>query len=119
VGVCMQGRIALRALLSGVVGLLVIASAPHVKADEDADAGKQIFEMYCAACHGFDGVPLLPEMPNFAKGERMEKSDADLLKTIQEGKAGTVMPSWTGVLTVEQREEALAFIREISADEGS
>ena len=42
-------------------------------------SGEAIYDAYCGTCHGFNGAPLLPNTPNFAEGERMEKSDSELL----------------------------------------
>lgn len=35
--------------------------------------GQASFEEYCASCHGYDGVPIVPGTPNFANGERLTK----------------------------------------------
>ena len=87
--------------------------AGQVLAGESGDgAGRAIYDSYCGACHGFDGLPLLPNTPNFAAGERMEKPDSELLDSIRVGK-GTVMPPWVGILNDEECEQVLKFIRSI------
>lgn len=73
--------------------------------------GKEIFHEKCAACHGVDGVPILPGTPEFAKGERLEKSDEELLKTIMHGK--DQMPPWKETLSKQQCKDVLAFVRGI------
>lgn len=79
---------------------------------DDVAAGKIVYEGYCAACHGFDGIPIMPDTPNFAKAEKMEASDEELLNSIVNGK-GDVMPPWLGILTEEQCAQVLAYIREM------
>ena len=83
----------------------------HALADgSDNVNGGEIYDSYCSACHGFDGRPLLANVPNFALGERLGKPDAELLNSIQAGK-GKTMPSWLGILDDKECEEVLEFIR--------
>ena len=61
-------------------------------AGEPVAEGQEIYESFCAACHGSDGKPMIPDAPNFSSGERMEKTDAELLVSIMEGKGDPVSP---------------------------
>jgi len=78
---------------------------------EPSAAGEKIYESYCGACHGFDSSPMMPNVPNFFSGDSLEKSDSELLKAIREGK-GFMMPSWQGVLSEQDCQNVLQFIRE-------
>ncbi|MFQ5757035.1 MAG: c-type cytochrome [Acidiferrobacterales bacterium] len=93
---------------------LGVVASGHTLAGEPqpSDSGKEIYEEYCAACHGYDGVPILPGSPNFSKGERLDKTDAELLKTISDGK-GDIMPPWKEVLSEQQRKNVLHYLRSI------
>ena len=51
----------------------------------DAAAGKAVFDANCAACHGAGGEAMIPGVPNFAKGERLDKDDAALTNSIKTG----------------------------------
>ena len=73
------------------------------------EAIRETFDDNCAACHGYDGVPMLPGTPNFVAGERLERSDEELLTTIAQGK--DLMPPWEDEFTVEQRKQLLNYIR--------
>ena len=80
---------------------------------QDADAailGRDMYEEFCGACHGYDGVPLLPGAPAFSTGERLEKPDAELLRSISEGK-GDLMPPWKDILSAEERVAILRYVR--------
>ncbi len=62
----------------------------------------------CGACHGLTrkgglGPPLLPEA-------LAGKSDAELLRTIQEGRPGTAMPPWKPFVDAD---ETLWLIEEL------
>ncbi|MDH4100898.1 MAG: c-type cytochrome [Nitrospirota bacterium] len=72
------------------------------------EEGKKIFGAQCAACHGADGAGLLPGMPSFAKGERLEKSDADLANAIKKGIKA--MPPFAG-LSDEDVQNVISYIR--------
>lgn len=76
--------------------------------------GKEIYHERCSICHGIDGVPILPGAPNFAKGERMDKPDSELLQTIRHGK--NMMPAWKENLTEEEMREVLAYARVVAGD---
>jgi mono/diheme cytochrome c family protein len=91
-----------------------VASGHALAGDtQTSDRGKEIYEEFCAACHGYDGVPILPGSPNFSTGERMDKTDAELLKTISDGK-DDIMPPWKEVLSEQERKDVLHYIRSIA-----
>ena len=72
-------------------------------------SAQQVYEENCAACHGYDGVPMLPGAANFAIGERLEKSDSELLAITLDGKGD--MPEWRDILTTDEQGAALAYLR--------
>ena len=78
------------------------------------EKGREIFHSRCAVCHGFDGVPELPEAPDFSKGERLDKTDAELIEAIKHGK--DIMPAWKDELTEEEIGQVLAYSRLILGD---
>ena len=75
----------------------------------------------CAACHGAhaDGQGpaargLSPAPANFAAGKVLhDHSDAYLYWRITEGKHGTAMPRWDGVLEEKERWEIVSFLRSL------
>jgi mono/diheme cytochrome c family protein len=97
-----------------LVGLCVFF-VDGIAADEetlDEEQARDGYESNCGMCHGYDGIPMLAGAPNFSKGERLEKSDAELLKTIGEGKGA--MPPWTGTLSEGEQEAILAYVRSLA-----
>lgn len=77
-----------------------------------ADSGQELYEMNCSACHGVDGVAVLPGAPSFSKGETMEKDDVQLLASISNGLK--TMPPWNGILNDEEKKRSLEYIRSLS-----
>lgn len=93
-------------------GYLVLISA-FFMGTANADSGKELYELNCSACHGVSGEAVLPGSPSFSKGERLEKSDADLLKSISAG-LKAVMPPWQGILTDDEMKSTVAHIRSLA-----
>jgi mono/diheme cytochrome c family protein len=93
-----------------------VAGQPPLKSGSTA-RGKDLYVRHCAACHGTegkgDGYKLLGADPaNFTSPSIKGKSDADLLKTIHEGKRN--MPAWKVRLSDQQSRDVLAYIRTLS-----
>lgn len=77
--------------------------------------GREIFHERCAACHGIDGNAILPDAPSFAKGERLEKTDKELLESIRHGK-GDIMPPWEGVISDKEQRDILGYVKVVVGD---
>ena len=83
----------------------------------DVARGKTLFVRNCAGCHGpqgaGDGYRLLgPDPANLTSPSTTKKSDADLLKTIHDGKPN--MPAWKVLLSEEQSRDVLAYVRTLA-----
>jgi mono/diheme cytochrome c family protein len=84
---------------------------------EAADAGAEVFRTNCATCHGPQGhgdgpagQSLNPRPRNLANIQAAAGDDF-LFWRIHEGKPGTSMVAWKGILTDEQIWQTVAFIR--------
>ncbi len=99
-----------------------LASDSGISAEDIAriDDARDIYQSSCAACHGFDGAPIMAGVPSFANGERLEKGDSELLASIENGKipeaGGIAMPPWKESLSEDEMESALRYIRVINGD---
>ena len=77
-------------------------------------SGKRVYEAHCASCHGMSGNgdgpdarKQLPRPPSFAG---MRPSFAGARQVIQNGVAGTAMPSWP-LLTPQEIQAVTYYIR--------
>lgn len=84
---------------------------------EAADAGAEIFRNNCELCHGpqghgdgIAGQSLEPKPKNLADLQTIVGDDY-LFWRIYEGKPGTSMVAWKGILADEQIWQAVSFIR--------
>lgn len=83
----------------------------------NAANGKKVFTQNCVTCHGASGkgdgvaaAALTPKPRNFVQGKfKYGSKDADLAKTIKNGKAP--MPPWGGVLSDKDINDVVAYIR--------
>ncbi len=92
----------------------------------DPLAGKAVYDKYCHFCHGAKamgdgpiGIAIKPQPADLIHDEyRVLKSDRQLFYSISEGVRRPngdemVMPRWKDVLTVQQRRDVLAYIRQL------
>jgi mono/diheme cytochrome c family protein len=84
---------------------------------EAAHQGAEIYKTYCESCHGESGLgdgvagaTLVPPPKNLVELQSMVEDDY-LFWRIQNGKTGTAMVAWKGILTDEQIWQVVSFIR--------
>lgn len=104
-------------LLALTAGLAVLAQ-PVSGASGDPEKGKAVYHQRCAACHGPEGKGdgptgkvLVPPAADFTSAASRKKSDADLLKIIENGKPPTAMIGWKGQLSGEDIRNVLAYVK--------
>ncbi|NKB80479.1 MAG: c-type cytochrome [Nitrospirales bacterium] len=84
--------------------------------------GRKLYSVHCVNCHGSGGKgdgpigqALLPPPADLTAAGN--KSDEELLKTIQKGRPGTAMPSWEHDLSAQDIDDLLAYLRVLSRQE--
>ena len=99
---------------------------PFAAQAQDAAAGKEIYEQYCALCHGPQGkgdgslsANLDPKPRNHTDGAYMNTlTDAHLLKVVGEGGAAAglspIMPAWKDIISAQQIQDVVAFVRTLA-----
>lgn len=111
-----MNRLLISLTLFGVLALPGLNSSTYAAEHlQGLDLGREVFLTYCSGCHGFDGLAFYPPAPSFAMGDRLVKSDAELLRSILNGKGA--MPWWEGKLPRPWLEQALAYIRHMAQQE--
>ena len=79
---------------------------------DDALEGKRIFATSCAACHGLDGHGAERGPDIASKAEIRQLGDQDLSRIIQDGIAGTGMPSFS-VLGLDGIQAVIRHLRSL------
>ena len=102
-------------LSSAVAPETVVASAqkPSRAPSRAPLAGQALYEKYCAGCHGFNGISAYVHSPSFALGERLEKPDGELMRSVLRGKGE--MPNWDDKFSRDQLQDVLRFVRTLQA----
>jgi len=93
------------AALAGFMTFVTIAPALAA----DVIKGSQIYARHCAACHGPNGISVMPGAPHLARGERLMQSDLSLLASFKAGK--NAMPAYVGILTDREILDVIAYSR--------
>lgn len=80
-----------------------------VRGSSRADLGETVYHAACAGCHGFNGLAAYAIAPSFARGDRLDKSDADLVQSILHGQGK--MPPWGKILSAGVAQKIVLYIR--------
>lgn len=94
--------------------LISLATVVFVVAGYNAQAadvfnGKEVYELHCQTCHGFDGSSVEPGIPDFTRGESLFVPDAELFEKLWDGMAH--MPSYRGMMKDSDLRDVIAYIR--------
>ena len=99
--------------LAALVAAAILAPAPAAAEDP-----AKIFAKSCAPCHGKEGTPnamFLKQGVRDFKDAAWQKSatDAQIQKSIREGKKGTMMASFEKQFSPEEIEGLVAYVRKL------
>jgi mono/diheme cytochrome c family protein len=102
-------NLALMAAMAPAQGPVPSSPARLSASGKDLSSGEHLYLTFCSGCHGVNGISAYEHSPSFAFGERLEKGDAQLMRSLREGMQE--MPGWDGKLTRREQLEVLSFIR--------
>lgn len=88
--------------------LLGTATGTPVLAADLAN-GARIYGVHCVACHGIGGRNVMPQAPNFARGERLMQMDMNLVNSLKMGK--NACPSFLGILRDREMLDVIGYLR--------
>ncbi len=91
---------------------------PEVRTRPLAVEGSEIYAEVCAQCHGPDGAGLIGPSLRDSEFQRAN-TDQDIFDTINLGHEATPMIGWGEILTAEQIEQLVTFIRELGSGEAA
>jgi cytochrome c5 len=96
--------------MKGILILVISLISFNVQATECSTAfGEQVYPAFCGSCH--DALPR-EMVPKFELGDRLDKTDDELIDTILNGKG--MMPPWNVQnWTEEQLNEIICYLRSL------
>ena len=105
-----------------MIAAAALSLATGVAAAGSADKGKALYAGHCASCHGATGNGQGPEAPgmnpaptDFTNAAAMNaRTDSDLQMPILQGKYGTTMPGYGTVLSPDDVESLVLFLRTLA-----
>ena len=121
-----------RAVVLGGAAILAAwagAAAPAPLAAQEAAPGKAVYDRWCAGCHGVDGAgagpgaaAMLPRPRDFKRAQYQIRTtatgelptDEDILHVIDVGMPGTAMPGWEDLLTAQERQALVDYLKSFS-----
>ena len=106
----------LPSLFIGFVFMTLLFPVHACTEESDHENGRAIYLKRCEICHGpegkGDGYALFnPPVADLTSSSVQSKSDKELWKSIHKGVSNTVMGTWRFVLTDEEIDMVLAYIR--------
>ena len=96
-------------LLSSFFALSTVL--PTASLAMDLNNGKRLYIAHCAGCHGSDGNSVMPQAPNFARGERLQQADFTLVKFIKTG--SHTHPPFLGIIVEKEMFDVVGYLRNI------
>ena len=86
----------------------------------DIEKGKTFYRQSCGHCHGVNGKGdgemggyLHPPPANLASEKTQSKSDAELKDVLMNGRSGTAMVGFEGMMNEDQWNDLLAYLRSL------
>ncbi|WP_454062026.1 c-type cytochrome [Candidatus Nitrospira salsa] len=103
-------------LFIGFLLVMCVFPANTIAEERDFNKGKKLYLKYCEKCHGQegkgDGYTLFnPPVADLTSPEIQKKTDAELWHGVHEGIPNTAMGTWRFVLSDEEINSVLAFLR--------
>jgi mono/diheme cytochrome c family protein len=88
----------------------VIEATPEAAGEGDPVQGEELFVRNCSSCHG-PGAEGGALGPTLLTAEQAAQDDDFFRETINNGRAGTSMPAWGALLSAQDVEDIIAFLR--------
>lgn len=97
---------------------LFVASAAALAAAQPN--GSAIFKEHCTACHGGDGKGVATiGTPDFTSAKIQNSlTDQEITTTITDGRKGTIMPAWKGMLSGDEIAAVASYVRSLGPANG-
>lgn len=123
----LAGATVCAATLANAAATLPVAA--QEAAVDAAGTGRIVYDRWCAGCHGVDGsgggpgaATMLPRPRDFTRAQYQVRTtgsgelptDADILHVIDVGMPGTAMPGWEDLLTGDERQALVAYLKGMS-----
>ncbi len=113
------------ALAVYLVLIVTFGAACRTQTAEPAvSEGRRIYKEQCVACHGPHGrgdgyVLFTPPVADLTSAEVQRKSDAELFRSIHQGRPNTMMGSWRLALSDQELWAVIQYMRHLGDNHGT
>jgi len=122
----MTNRVLTALAAAAIAGLILWPTSELEAQDAQMERGRQVYDRWCASCHGIEGDGLgpaagymLPRPRDFTRGLYQIRTtaggeiptDDDIMRIINEGMPGTTMPGWRDQLGRRDREALVVYLK--------
>ena len=78
-------------------------------------SGAAVFKSHCTPCHGDDGKgKAFVGTPDFTSSKlQASLTNSEIMDIITNGKKGTIMPAWKGILSAQEISAAASYVRSL------
>lgn len=111
----MKGRRAPAAIAAATLAATLLAGCGVRDSEAQLEAGRAVYNYRCYFCHGYSGdaktlaaTYLDPKPRDFTQGPPLDA--AAILATLQHGRPGTAMKSFTGIVSAGEMAAVAAFV---------
>lgn len=95
-----------RNLLLALLGFTAVVGSAHAY---DMMRAKTNYDRYCAACHGFNGMSVMPDAPHLRMNEGLLQTDFQILDKLKRGSARK--PPMSGILSDQDLLDVITYSR--------
>lgn len=106
-------------LVVALVGIGTGMPAPATEPAADIERGRQVYNFRCYFCHGYSGngrtlaaTYLVPPPADFTSADPQRLSVRDIVQVLRQGRPGTAMKSFAGVIGEADLAAVAAFVRD-------
>jgi cytochrome c6 len=96
----------------GLFAFFILAFGSGTSRAADTIKGGELYAVHCASCHGTSGISVMPNAPNFARGESLLRPDLSILTSIKNGK--DAMPAYQGILSDPDIMNVIVYLRTLN-----
>lgn len=91
-----------------VIALVVGTTQAHAL---NLEKGRMNYQRHCAACHGMNGMSVMPNVPSLRMNQGLIQPDFAILNKLKMGGPGK--PPYIGIMTDEELIDVIAYTRTI------
>lgn len=93
------------------ISLALLLAIPGSAMALDLARAKANYDRYCAACHGFNGMSVMPDTPHLRMNQGLLQQDMQLLTKLKQG--GMRKPPMQGVLSDQDLLDVITYTRQL------